>query len=80
MLNRVRLNWDAFGVCASSLCLVHCVVLPLLVALLLPQRGVECCALERVGDAEASGAATKSLRCCANEECCAVAGSKRATT
>lgn len=41
MFNRVRMNWDAFGVCASTLCLVHCLAFPLLVALLLPQRAVE---------------------------------------
>jgi hypothetical protein len=35
------MNWDAFGVCASTLCMVHCLAFPLLLALLLPQRGFE---------------------------------------
>ncbi|MBC8355439.1 MAG: MerC domain-containing protein [Planctomycetes bacterium] len=31
---RIRLNLDALGVCASTLCMIHCLVLPLLLAAL----------------------------------------------
>lgn len=98
MLNRVRMNWDAFGVCASTLCMVHCLAFPLLLALVLPQRGLEGnargakipisnsvdnpasrktgrCDTRDVTAAEAAanGAGARSLPCCENEGCCAVA-------
>ena len=31
---RIRFNLDALGVCASTLCMVHCLVFPLLLAAL----------------------------------------------
>lgn len=33
-MKSIRLNLDALGVCASTLCMIHCLVLPLLLAVL----------------------------------------------
>lgn len=66
---RIRFNLDALGVCASTLCMIHCLVLPLLLAALplLSLSGGEQEAIASDSAATASSAAA----CCIEGECIA---------
>jgi len=71
---RIRFNLDALGMCASSLCMIHCLIFPLLLAAL-PLLNLSF----RDRDSEAANVATSlqpppSLasadECCAEDTCC----------
>lgn len=64
---RIRINLDALGVCASTLCMIHCLVLPLLLAAL-PLSSLTGGEQETL--ASSFGAASSSAAaCCVDEEC-----------
>jgi hypothetical protein len=82
-MRALRFNLDALGVCASTLCMIHCLVLPLLLAALpmwslsanVAKMGVE----EQTPTAEAqAGIVPESAIPCSEQACCttvtAVAG------
>ena len=64
-MKRFRFNLDALGVCASALCMVHCLVFPLLLLLLpfLPTLGI--------GQANGSTPVVAEVQAVSiDEECC----------
>lgn len=64
---RIRFNLDALGVCASTLCMIHCLVLPLLLAAL-PLLSLS--GSEQVSMAATPAVATSSTAaCCLDGEC-----------
>ena len=69
-MKRVGFNLDMLGVCASSLCMIHCIVFPLLL-LLLPF--VPTLSAERANDNSVARAGQSEF--CLEEECCPSEGS-----
>lgn len=49
-MNRIRINLDAVGMCASTLCMIHCLAFPLLLA------AIPLLSVSNANDAETAGA------------------------
>ncbi len=49
-MKRIRINLDAVGMCASTLCMIHCLVFPLLLA------AMPLLSMSNANDAETAGA------------------------
>lgn len=78
-----RLNLDALGVCASTLCMIHCLVLPLLLAAV-PMWSVMASAadsnLESGLEADSKTVSTIPLDACCEDDCCAVSAASETET
>lgn len=65
-LKRIRFNMDAIGVCASSLCMIHCLAVPLILGSLPLWRSAA-----TGGDSEERpGPQASPMVCCEDRACC----------
>ena len=74
-MKRTRINLDALGMCASSLCMIHCLAFPLLLAALpmlkvSPDGAEQSVAVQLASVNSNAAVLTNSPKACCAKECC----------